>query len=303
MLRARGRSHLRRDGESRTADVDLVGSRHARHLRVGREGRAARLDVGRHRLARHGAGRHEGRSLHALGQHADAGRGVERVVGAVRERRGIADHQSESALSPVARGADRHEHGGADADVAVVRVPAAQHPAAGGRRSRCTRRASCSRSRSRAAKPRLPASTKRRRIGAPQSNSPGGGGAPALGRRIFQKGLQTFAWKADDDNSDELSYDVFYRREGDTSVAGVEDRSARHAAGVGHQLGAERHLRPEGAGVGPRDRIPPIPRWPASSRAAASRSTTSRPPCRSARCAATAPASSCPPRCATPIPR
>ena len=47
------------------------------------------------------------------------------------------------------------------------------------------------------------------------SNAPGGG-APALGRRIYQKGLQTFQWKADDDNNDELSYDVFYRREGDT---------------------------------------------------------------------------------------
>jgi hypothetical protein len=49
------------------------------------------------------------------------------------------------------------------------------------------------------------------------ANAPGGGGAPALGRRIFQKSLQTFAWKAEDDNNDELSYDVFYRREGDTS--------------------------------------------------------------------------------------
>jgi hypothetical protein len=44
-----------------------------------------------------------------------------------------------------------------------------------------------------------------------------GVGAPPLGRRIFQRGLQTFAWKADDDNGDELSYDVFYRREGDTT--------------------------------------------------------------------------------------
>ena len=50
-----------------------------------------------------------------------------------------------------------------------------------------------------------------------QNNSPVAGGAPALGRRIYQKGLQTFQWKADDDNSDELSYDVFYRREGDTT--------------------------------------------------------------------------------------
>jgi sugar lactone lactonase YvrE len=48
------------------------------------------------------------------------------------------------------------------------------------------------------------------------ASTPGSSGGPALGRRIFQKGLQTFAWKAEDDNNDELSYDVFYRREGDT---------------------------------------------------------------------------------------
>ncbi len=48
------------------------------------------------------------------------------------------------------------------------------------------------------------------------ASSSAGGGAPPLGRRIVQKGLQTFAWKAEDDNNDELSYDVFYRREGDT---------------------------------------------------------------------------------------
>jgi hypothetical protein len=49
------------------------------------------------------------------------------------------------------------------------------------------------------------------------ANAAGTAGAPALGRRIFQHGLQTFAWKADDDNNDELVYDVFYRREGDTA--------------------------------------------------------------------------------------
>ena len=42
-------------------------------------------------------------------------------------------------------------------------------------------------------------------------------GSPALGRKIFQRGLQTFQWKADDDNNDDLSYDVSYRREGDTT--------------------------------------------------------------------------------------
>ena len=49
------------------------------------------------------------------------------------------------------------------------------------------------------------------------SNNALGAGAPQLGRRIFQRGLQTFQWKAEDDNNDELSYDVFYRREGDTT--------------------------------------------------------------------------------------
>jgi sugar lactone lactonase YvrE len=39
---------------------------------------------------------------------------------------------------------------------------------------------------------------------------------PPLGRRVYQKGLQTFIWKADDENDDKLSFDVFYRREGDT---------------------------------------------------------------------------------------
>ena len=41
--------------------------------------------------------------------------------------------------------------------------------------------------------------------------------APALGRKVYQKGLQTFVWKAEDENDDRLQYDVFYRREGDTS--------------------------------------------------------------------------------------
>jgi hypothetical protein len=41
--------------------------------------------------------------------------------------------------------------------------------------------------------------------------------APALGRRIYQKGLQTFVWKAEDQNDDRLQYDAFYRREGETT--------------------------------------------------------------------------------------
>ena len=41
-------------------------------------------------------------------------------------------------------------------------------------------------------------------------------GVPTLGRKVYQKGLQTFVWKADDENDDRLQYDVYYRREGET---------------------------------------------------------------------------------------
>ena len=48
--------------------------------------------------------------------------------------------------------------------------------------------------------------------GAAQSPSAG----PALGRRMYQKGLQAFAWKAEDGNDDRLQYDLFYREAGGT---------------------------------------------------------------------------------------
>ena len=37
------------------------------------------------------------------------------------------------------------------------------------------------------------------------------------GRRMFQKGLQTIAWKAEDADSDHLSYELSYRREGEAT--------------------------------------------------------------------------------------
>jgi hypothetical protein len=40
---------------------------------------------------------------------------------------------------------------------------------------------------------------------------------PSPGRRMFQKGLQTFAWKADDADGDRLLYSIQYRREGETA--------------------------------------------------------------------------------------
>jgi hypothetical protein len=40
---------------------------------------------------------------------------------------------------------------------------------------------------------------------------------PALGRRLYQKGLQALAWKAEDDNDDLLHYDLYYRQAGDAA--------------------------------------------------------------------------------------
>jgi hypothetical protein len=51
----------------------------------------------------------------------------------------------------------------------------------------------------------------------PSAGSTPSPSAPALGRKVYQKGLQTFVWKAEDDNEDRLQYDVSYRREGDTA--------------------------------------------------------------------------------------
>jgi hypothetical protein len=47
----------------------------------------------------------------------------------------------------------------------------------------------------------------------PQSGS----GSASLGRRTYQKGLQTLVWRADDENEDDLTYEVDYRLEGDTA--------------------------------------------------------------------------------------
>jgi sugar lactone lactonase YvrE len=44
-----------------------------------------------------------------------------------------------------------------------------------------------------------------------------GGNTSSLGRRTYQRGLQTFVWRADDANDDDLVYEILYRREGDTA--------------------------------------------------------------------------------------
>jgi hypothetical protein len=62
------------------------------------------------------------------------------------------------------------------------------------------------------------APTDRRTPQAVAAATPGlASGTPPLGRRGYQKGLQTILWKASDDNDDDLQYDVLYRREGEAS--------------------------------------------------------------------------------------
>ena len=56
-----------------------------------------------------------------------------------------------------------------------------------------------------------------RRAAVQNAPAPGATGGPALGRRAYQRGLLTFVWRAEDDNRDEMIYDVLYRREGETS--------------------------------------------------------------------------------------
>ena len=48
------------------------------------------------------------------------------------------------------------------------------------------------------------------------TGNPGTSSSSSLGRRAYQRGLQTFVWRAEDANDDELQYEILYRREGET---------------------------------------------------------------------------------------
>jgi hypothetical protein len=55
-----------------------------------------------------------------------------------------------------------------------------------------------------------------RRLAAAAAASQGTSGNPPLGRRTFQKSLRTLSWRADDENDDDLVYDILFRREGES---------------------------------------------------------------------------------------
>jgi hypothetical protein len=50
----------------------------------------------------------------------------------------------------------------------------------------------------------------------PVAPAPGTPAAISVSRKIYQRGIQTFSWKAEDANADRLSYDVFYRPASDS---------------------------------------------------------------------------------------
>jgi len=48
-----------------------------------------------------------------------------------------------------------------------------------------------------------------------QAASSSSANSPSLGRRTYAKGLQTLVWRAEDENDDDLTYEIDYRREGE----------------------------------------------------------------------------------------
>ena len=50
-----------------------------------------------------------------------------------------------------------------------------------------------------------------------------GSNTGSLGRRVYQRGLQTFVWRAEDSNDDEMRYEILYRREGETTWKSLKD--------------------------------------------------------------------------------
>ncbi len=189
------------------------------HVPLRREGHGDRRDVGRDSLARGDAQRHGGRALHAQREHAGAGQDVERLVEGLHQRAAASSIESPKARylqwQAVLTG---QRHGRAAPDFGDRGVPAAQHaavvesitvhpPGVVFQRPFPT------------GDPELAgfdANTRRRPsagLRAGSSLSPG----PPLGRRAFQKSLQTFVWQARDADGDRLQFDVFYRLEGETT--------------------------------------------------------------------------------------
>ena len=229
------------------------------------------------------------RDLDAVGQHRNARRHVERVVINLYDRGRLADHQPEGAVPAVARDV----LSGTGEGPILTSVTAAYLQ----RNLRPTVR-------SITVHPpgivfQKPYSTgdpdlagfdnqttpDRKLAQAAQSAQ---GASRSLGRRTYQKGLQTIVWRADDENDDELSYDVLVppgRRRGRGMRFG-EISPTRYSCGTRRPCQTAR-ISSRSSRRTPR-RIQPPQRCRVSSRASRSKSTTHRPRSSSAACALTA---------------
>ena len=87
------------------------------------------------------------------------------------------------------------------------------------------------------------AAARRRRRAARSALPP----ATSYSRKLYQKGIQTFSWKADDPNGDTLSYDVALPAAWATRASGSSRKGAdRAGAGLGHDHRPQRPLRDPG---------------------------------------------------------
>ena len=178
-----------------------------------------------------------------VGQHADRRRHLEPVVGGLPQPRRRADHQPEGALPAVEDRAGRRRGPQPGGDLGHRRLPAAQPAPGDRRRSRFTRRASCSRSRSRPARPRSPASTPAppdRRPGA-SAAQPGSGVAAARPPRVPEGPADVSLEGAGRQRRRPVVRRALPAR-GRDDLEGAEAQPHRADLRVGHDVGAERHL-------------------------------------------------------------
>ena len=160
---------------------------------------------------------------------------------------GLAHRQPEGALPAVEGRADRRQRRQPGAHLGVRRLPAAQHAP-----DRRQRHGAPARRRVPAALPdRRSRAGRLRRHG--RIRAPPVPGTPSvgqtLGRRTFQKSLQTFVWSARDTDGDRLQYDAGLPARRRPDVDRAQGRPRRRRLHLGHDDGAGRHLRDQGDGV------------------------------------------------------
>ena len=294
VLQGSARPALFRDRQSRKAVPAVVRTRRARHLRIRAERRADAGDLGHPELARHGAeGQPKSSSRRAAatpkrrtrrGARGPAyaipsdGAAITSPKARYLQWRAVLTGKGDGPVLTSVTAAYLQRN--LRPDRPVDHRPSARHRVSEAVHDRRTRPRRLRRSDD--ARSQADVSARRRR--------PGSSSSPALGRRTYQKGLQTLVWRADDENDDDLVYDVLYRREGETEWTPLRRGLDEPILVWDTTARAERHvLRPRG-----RVRLAVEPgrrrRWPANATARRSRSITRRRPSSSAPSARKAPA-------------